>query len=216
MGIICSTAQAGVIVAGTRFIYEEKIKSLNITVENTDEADYLLKAQILAFSPTQQNGAQSDNGNIPFVATPPLFVVRFVFKELPIFASRWPASGYAARVGETIWQTKGGAAYMAYHNGVFATGKTEGALTTKDINSVARTWVSAKELQQIEKKGNPQDNQNLALAKNLQLAQQLQLTGTPAFVVLSQAETDANKVNVFPGSVGKDTLQLAISGSSQP
>lgn len=142
--------------------------------------------------------------------------VRFVFKELPIFASRWPASGYAARVGQAVWQAKGGAAYVEFHNGIFATGKTEGALTTKDINSVAKTWLSAKELQQIEKNGSPQDAQNLAISKNLQLAQQLQLTGTPAFVVLSQAETEANKVNVFPGSVGKDMLQLAISGSSQP
>ncbi|WP_285147321.1 fimbrial biogenesis chaperone [Lelliottia wanjuensis] len=75
MVMFCSAAHAGVIVAGTRFIYDEKTKSLNITVENTDEADYLVKAQILAFSPDQESGTQPAKGNMPFVATPPLFVL---------------------------------------------------------------------------------------------------------------------------------------------
>lgn len=68
----CVASHAGVAVGGTRFVYEENNPQLNITLENSDSRSYLVKTQI------QQPGAwqgAAHTGDIPFVATPPLFVL---------------------------------------------------------------------------------------------------------------------------------------------
>lgn len=136
--------------------------------------------------------------------------VRFVFKELPIFSSRWPVSALAARVGEQVWLSKGSAAYLAYHNGVYATGKVEGQLTEQDVQTAAKTWINDKTfntLKQAPKSGAVYD----ALQANMTLAQQMNITGTPVFVVLPQAKTpDANRVSVVPGAASPEMLQMAI------
>lgn len=64
--------------------------------------------------------------------------VRFVFKELPIFGTRWPASLMAAKTGLQIYQQKGSEAYLQYHNAVYATGHNEGKLTDADITAAAK------------------------------------------------------------------------------
>jgi hypothetical protein len=63
--------------------------------------------------------------------------VRYLFKEWPIFGSRWEASLQAAQIGLTVWKEKGPQAYVTYHNAVYATGHYEGALTTEDIREAA-------------------------------------------------------------------------------
>jgi protein-disulfide isomerase len=42
--------------------------------------------------------------------------VRYVFKEWPIFGSRWPESLQAAQQGLSVWKQKGAQAYVTYHN----------------------------------------------------------------------------------------------------
>lgn len=46
---------------------------------------------------------------------------RFAFKEWPIFGGRWESSLEAAKTGLQIYQQKGADAYLAYHNGIYAT-----------------------------------------------------------------------------------------------
>lgn len=136
--------------------------------------------------------------------------VRFVFKEFPIFSSRWPVSALAARAGEQIWLNKGGEAYMAYHNALYATGHVEGKMTEQDVQTAAKPYLSGKAfaaLKQAQEKGPVHD----ALQSNLSLAQQMNFTGTPAFVVMPQAQKpDAKRISVVPGSTSQDMLQAAI------
>ena len=67
----CLPVHAGVAIGGTRFVYEEKNPQLNITLENSDDRPYLIKTQIL---PNADSGV-TPTGNVPFVATPPLFLL---------------------------------------------------------------------------------------------------------------------------------------------
>lgn len=141
--------------------------------------------------------------------------VRFVFKELPIFASRWPVSGLAARVGEQIWFSKGSDAYLLYHNGLYATGKVEGQLTEQDVHDAAKPDLNGNvfnSLKQAQPKSNIQD----ALQANINLAQQMRFTGTPAFVVIPQASSpDIKHISVIPGGTTQDVLQMAIQKASE-
>ena len=59
------------------------------------------------------------------------------FVEFPIFGERAPASEYAAEVGTAVYKTYGSAAYLKYHDGIFATGEDEGKLKDETINKVA-------------------------------------------------------------------------------
>jgi hypothetical protein len=52
--------------------------------------------------------------------------VRFIFKEWPIFASRWENSEKAAQRGLDVWKQKGAAGYMAYQG---SSQKTESMVT---------------------------------------------------------------------------------------
>ncbi|ENZ7484590.1 DsbA family protein [Klebsiella aerogenes] len=140
--------------------------------------------------------------------------VRFIFKELPIFAARWPVSGYAARVGEKIWHEKGGKAYLSYHNALYATHHIEGQLATADVNSAAASFLSPQQLKMLVHV-ETSTAEVAALSANAQLAQQLNFTGTPAFVVMPQTKNpQTNQISVFPGSTTGDVLQAAIVKAS--
>lgn len=138
--------------------------------------------------------------------------VRFVFKEYPIFSQRWPISGFAARVGEAVWFEKGAAAYQGYHDALFATGKVEGALTEEDVKTSARPYLTDEQVITLTKAGGA-DPASQAVAQNLALGQQLQLSGTPAFVVLPQQvqQVKASTLTVLPGSTTQESLQQAIN-----
>lgn len=136
--------------------------------------------------------------------------VRFVFKEWPVLASKWPASALAARVGERVWKDKGSAAYLKYHDALFATGHTEGQLTNDDIYKAASPYPDMKSLKALERPS-AETPETAALMKTSQLAQQLGLGGTPAFIVMPQSPTpDLHLISVFPGEATEDMLQAAI------
>ncbi|VUT16950.1 hypothetical protein SB6413_06091 [Klebsiella pasteurii] len=71
--------------------------------------------------------------------------VRFAFKEWPIFGSRWEASLTAAKTSLQIYRQKGAEAYLAYHNGIYATGRNEGKLTNADVQQQAKAVKFAPE-----------------------------------------------------------------------
>lgn len=140
--------------------------------------------------------------------------VRFIFKELPILASRWPVSGYAARVGQKIWQEKGGKAYLSYHNALYATGHVEGKLTTADVTSAAASYLSPQQLKMLVRV-ETSTAEVAALSANAQLAKMLNITGTPAFIVIPQAKKpQSSQIFVSPGSATEDALQNAIMKAS--
>lgn len=130
--------------------------------------------------------------------------VRFVFREWPIFGDRWPASRLAAETGLKVWQQKGAEAYLAYHNGLYATGHIEGALTESDI----RTAAGAVKVESAKTKS--QDVQ-AELALTGQLATDIGLTGTPGMVVMPAAGATAETVTVIPGMADRTVLQMAIN-----
>ncbi len=62
---------------------------------------------------------------------------RFAFKEWPIFGGRWESSLEAAKPACRSSAERADA-YLAYHNGIYATGHNEGKLTTADIQQQAK------------------------------------------------------------------------------
>ncbi|WP_164141837.1 DsbA family protein [Serratia marcescens] len=133
--------------------------------------------------------------------------VRFVFKEFPIFGSRWPMSVQAARTGLTLWQLKGGDAYLAYHNAVFASGENEGRLSQPTINAALHAAGAAlmTVLPETEK----------VLLATRELAQQLNISGTPAFIVMPTRDARADQVTPLYGAVDVKALQAAVAQAKQ-
>ncbi|WP_234262493.1 DsbA family protein [Klebsiella aerogenes] len=137
--------------------------------------------------------------------------VRFVFKEFPIFAQRWPVSGQAARTGLKVWEEKGAEAYITYHNALYATGHMEGQLTAEDVHKAAAPYLSAATLKALDTRVDNSPEETV-LADVRHLAGQMHFTGTPAFVIMPQADSPAAaKVTVLPGATTQETLQGAIT-----
>ncbi|MFH0258513.1 DsbA family protein [Vibrio rumoiensis] len=116
--------------------------------------------------------------------------VRFIFKETPIFGSRWEPSKYAAQMGLEVFAQKGSKAYEQYHNGIYATGLNEGKLTKTAVDTQAKKAGVA--LEQFK----PTENYQ----KNLQLFSQLGFKGTPALVVLPTEGATTENTYVINGA----------------
>ncbi|WP_305812488.1 DsbA family protein [Photobacterium leiognathi] len=115
--------------------------------------------------------------------------VKFIFKETPIFASRWDASKYAADMGNWIFAHNGSAVYGKYHDAVFATGKDEGKLTKQDINSIAtKLGVDTSKF-----------DANNTFEENFQLFSELGFQGTPALIVMPTDNVTAKNVHIISG-----------------
>lgn len=133
--------------------------------------------------------------------------VKYIFKDWPIFASRWETSKTAAERGLQVWKQKGQAAYMAYHNGIYATGHDEGKLTQADIDRVstaagfAPTASATASAQAITE-------------RNDGLAQAIGLTGTPGFIIMPLSGATADNTTVLGGAVPAEQLQAAIDRAS--
>jgi protein-disulfide isomerase len=131
--------------------------------------------------------------------------VRYIFKEWPIFASRWENSQKAAETGLKIWKSGDADAYIRYHNGIYATGHFEGALTSDDIaKASAGNKLDA---------GDKTDIQAI-LDKNNELAQALGLTGTPGLIVMPVSQATPNKITVLPGAAPAEQILDAIKKAS--
>ncbi|MWT36844.1 thioredoxin domain-containing protein, partial [Escherichia coli] len=114
---------------------------------------------------------------------------RFAFKEWPIFGGRWESSLEAAKTGLQIYQQKGADAYLAYHNGIYATGHNEGKLTTADIQQQAKkAGFDAKKAADVEP----------VLQSINDLAQEIGLSGTPGVIVMPTTGATEASITVFP------------------
>lgn len=115
--------------------------------------------------------------------------VKFIFKETPIFASRWEASKYAANMGNWIFQQQGSDAYAKFHDGVFATGKDEGKLGKDDVNTAAKA--AGADISQFDATD--------TFIENFQLFGDLGFKGTPALIVMPTENPTRENIKVIRG-----------------
>jgi protein-disulfide isomerase len=133
--------------------------------------------------------------------------VKFMFKEWPIFGSRWRTSQDAARHGLVIWKNFGAQSYMVYHDALYQTGHVEGALTEDDINAAVQKAAS-------DKKGNPVEVDSEIEANN-ELAQKLGLTGTPGLIIMPVTDATPDKITVLPGVAPQAVIEEAIAHAAK-
>lgn len=132
--------------------------------------------------------------------------VRVVFKEFPIFG---PASQYAAKVSIAA-RMQGQKKFMAFHNALFKSGLMEGKLKPADVNRIAKA--DGLNMTQLKK-----DLESPTVAKELKatytLARDMQLQGTPAFVVMPtnpHDKTILKDMTFIPGGVRPGDLDKAV------
>jgi len=130
--------------------------------------------------------------------------VRFYFKETPIFASRFPSSISAALAGEYVFKEKGAEAYIKYHNGIYATGHNEGALTLSDINGVLKTVgvePLATELtaESLQKKDGALTSFVDKVQGNLELSKKADLRGTPYILIMPVNNPTVENIRIIDG-----------------
>lgn len=129
--------------------------------------------------------------------------VKFVFKEMPIFKERFPTSKLAAQLGNKVFKEKGSEAYLKYHDGIYETKHFEGKLTISDVEKVAKSLgvdpkVKADEF--MDKVDN-----------NMELAQSLNINGTPSFVFMPTANQTEDNTLVMMQAASKEELQSIIN-----
>lgn len=134
--------------------------------------------------------------------------VKFIFRDWPIFASRWETSATAAFAGLEVWQEKGAKAYVNYHNGIFGTGHNEGKLTDADIQKVAKSALDGP----LKKVSN--DAYKKTITINDQLSRQVGIQGTPGFIITPANGATVDNTTVIGGAVDLQTLQQAIKNAS--
>lgn len=129
--------------------------------------------------------------------------LRVTFKEWPIFGKQWPLSTFAARTGLSVWAAKGAAGYQQYHNTLYQTGHVEGQLTRDDIaRAVTAAGADDAKLERVPE---------TQLSATAELASQLGINGTPAFIVMPVNGATAGNTSVMFGAVDAVTLQSAIT-----
>ncbi len=130
--------------------------------------------------------------------------VKFVFRDWPIFAGRYPLSDTAAQVGIGVYRQEGAEAYLKYHSSIFATGHDEGKLTEDDIaGAVAKATGKPLKLNELK-------SYTTTIDKNALLAQAIGASGTPLFIVIPNGKAEADKITVLPRAASLDELQAAI------
>lgn len=117
--------------------------------------------------------------------------VRVVYRELPILSEE---SGNAAKV--SLLAAERGQ-YMAYHKALYAAGKV-----TRDtiVAAAAKAGITKSEADTAIASSRYDDE----IASNIALAQKLQATGTPTFVIGDQ---------VLNGAVGFDALKNGVASA---
>lgn len=128
--------------------------------------------------------------------------VKFIFKEMPIFEDSFVTSKLGARLGIKVFKEKGSEAYVKYHNAIYETNHYEGTLTVDDVKKAAESVGVTADL----KDGEYED----VISKNMALATEVGLNGTPAFVFMATSNhTDENTL-VNMGALTVEQLQNVI------
>ena len=136
--------------------------------------------------------------------------VEVVYKDFPIFASRWSSSQYGAEMEVALYKLGGFPAFIDFHHAVFDSGKMEGKLTVNDINTFARQAAKAHHInfttaQTLSKTFTPAVNAVMKLG-----GQDIGFQGTPGVIVMPINSVEPTKTTVFPGYTTQAQLQEAI------
>lgn len=133
------------------------------------------------------DGIQSANKN-----------VRIVYKEMPIFG---PESEFASKAA--LAAAKQGK-YQAFHHALM---KTQGRLTDQQVLDIAKS-LGLDNNKLLAVMNSPEISKEIQ--NNALLAQQLGLSGTPAFVILTET-TGKVDYRLIPGQTDQSTLQQDIN-----
>ena len=120
--------------------------------------------------------------------------IRFVLKELPILG---PNSINATRASLAIWRTQR-SKYLAFHSALM---KARGGIPKSKIFNIANEI--GIDIAQL-KKDMADSGIDQILEKNFQLAQALNITGTPAFIIGDQ---------IIPGAIDERTMKKMIAAA---
>lgn len=126
--------------------------------------------------------------------------VRFVFREYPVLASRWPVSGHAARTGRSVMKNGGTKAWLKYFSALLSEKRGQGTLTEDDVRDAAGgtyTDISDREWQVRE-------------ASLLSAGKVLQLDAPLTVVVMPSSGADEESVTVLSGTVTEQLLRRAL------
>ena len=137
--------------------------------------------------------------------------VRVVFKSFPIFG---PASQYAAKASIAAGM-QGSAKFMTFHKAMFKSNLMEGKLKDSDVDMIAKK--SGLNMPLLKK-----DMQLPVVASEIkltyQLAQELHLVGTPAFVIMPTDITNKKMLahtGFIPGGTQLAGLEQAVKKVTQ-
>ncbi|MGQ4002349.1 thioredoxin domain-containing protein [Francisellaceae bacterium CB299] len=130
------------------------------------------------------------------------------FVEFPIFGERAPASEYAAEVGTAVYKLNGSAAYVKYHDGIFATGEDEGKLKNETVDKVAKD--AGADIDKV-KAAIKDDKIAEHLKATLEMGfKDLGIQGTPYIVVAPAKDADASNTTVIAGYSDQAGITAAI------
>ncbi|CAH6635616.1 fimbria/pilus periplasmic chaperone [Pseudocitrobacter vendiensis] len=71
--MVSGISDAGVVVGGTRFVFPSSVETRTISVTNTSNQPWLINSKIS--TPTVWAGVNAFHGQLPVLATPPLFLL---------------------------------------------------------------------------------------------------------------------------------------------
>lgn len=139
--------------------------------------------------------------------------VRIVFREFPIFGDVSEYASLAALYANT--QGK----YMQMHNALFDSGLIEGKMTTKAVDDIAKAQgLNVTAMKAYIKEGQAAfkaKRADSALTASYELARQIRIQGTPAFIVAPTPNVgdSSAKITFIPGAADAKKLQDAIDAA---
>lgn len=133
--------------------------------------------------------------------------VRVVYKPFPIFG---PASQYAAKASIAS-RLQGEKAFLAFHQAMFKSGLMEGKLKDKDVDAIAeKADLNMAELKRDMNSKAVEDE----LKTTFKLAQNIKLSGTPAFMMMPTNPKDKKmlqRITFIPGGTQEQGLNQALA-----
>ena len=134
--------------------------------------------------------------------------IKFLFKEFPIFGQ---GSEAAAQMGLHSYNIGGVEGYQKYHEAMFSYAASKQAKDHTGTN--ISDAVSVAEQAGITSVISPEERQqySMVVQTNQRLASNLNIKGTPAFIIMPSENPLAEQVITIPGAASYERLQKAIN-----
>jgi len=135
--------------------------------------------------------------------------VKFFFKEFPIFAGTKPVSAMGAATGLYVFHKYGADGYRKYHNNIMTSAHTF-ATTQRTFQLADFDTVVKKSGFDVAFTGKDKTRFENVISANMQLGEQLGVSGTPGFIIINMKNPTADTTSFIPGALDISTLQAAI------